>query len=196
MNRGALAATLCLAAAGLLGPLACQERGRPDPDVRMAISHEREEVQQQQAAQGGPEAQAPAGMGAQGQGQGQVPSVPTRLDVPEAVKKAYSGVVLLWKDATTGKEGKLEVPFGGSVALPDSALTVSADVYLPSFAMTAEVITSSGVEEGNPAARIRVSDKEKDIFSGWIFKRFPDVHPFTHPRFSLRLDGGIRSAAK
>jgi hypothetical protein len=190
MNRRALAAALCLAAAG---PFGCGERGRPDPDVRMAISHEREEMQQQ-VAQGSPEGQAPAGMG--GQGQGQVPSVPTRLDVPEAVKKAYSGVILLWKDAATGKEGKLEVPFGGSVTLPDSALTVSADVYLPSFAMTAEVITSSGVEEGNPAARIKVSDKEKDIFSGWIFKRFPDVHPFTHPRFSLRLDGGIRSSAK
>ena len=195
MNRRALAAILCLAATA--GPLGCRERGRPDPDVRMAISHEREEVQQQQQpAQGSPEGQAPSGMEAQGQGQSQVPSVPTRLDVPDAVKKAYSGVVLLWKDTASGKEGKLDVPFGGSVALPDSALTISADVYLPSFAMTAEVITSSGVEEGNPAARIRVRDKEKDIFSGWIFKRFPDVHPFTHPRFSLRLDGGIRSSAK
>ncbi|MGE5277234.1 MAG: hypothetical protein ACM3SU_09580 [Acidobacteriota bacterium] len=193
MNRRALAAALCLAAAG---PLGCGERGRPDPDVRMAVSHERVEAEQQQSAQGSPEGQAPAGMEAQGQGQKQVPSVPTRLDVPDAVKKAYSGVVLLWKDSASGKEGKLEVPFGGSVALPDSGLTISADVYLPSFAMTAEVITSSGVEEGNPAARIRVRDKEKDIFSGWIFKRFPDVHPFTHPRFSLRLDGGIRSSAK
>lgn len=188
--RKILTAALGLAAA--VGPLACRERGRPDPDVRMAISHERGEVQQ--PAQGSPTGQAPTGMG--GQGQGQVPSVPTRLDVPDAVKKAYSGVVLLWRDSAIGKDGKLEVPFGGSATLPDSALSVSADAYLPAFAMTAEVITSSGVEEENPAARIRVRDREKDIFSGWIFKRFPDVHPFTHPRFSLHLYGGIRKPSK
>ena len=58
--------------------------------------------------------------------------------------------------------------------------------------MTAEVITSAGIEQENPAARIRVADNGKEIFSGWIFKRFPDVHPFTHPRFSLLLDGGVR----
>jgi len=43
----------------------------------------------------------------------------------------------------------------------------------------------------NPAARIAVVEKGNEIFAGWIFTRFPDVHPFQHPRFSLTLEGGV-----
>jgi hypothetical protein len=57
--------------------------------------------------------------------------------------------------------------------------------------MTSEQITSSGVGEENPAARIAVLEGQNELFAGWIFKRFPDVHPFQHPRFSLRLEGGV-----
>jgi hypothetical protein len=179
---------LCvMAAAGLS---ACREHGRPDPNIRMAVSHEPDVGTQ--AAPGGPgtETEAPGGVA------GKAPSVPTRLEVPDAVREAYSGVVLLWKDASNGKEGRIEVPLGGSVKVPGSELEVSADVFLPHFTMTADVITSSGIEEGNPAARIRVSEGGKEIFRGFIFKGFPDVHPFTHPRFALRLDGGVRKPAK
>jgi hypothetical protein len=163
--------------------LCCREKGRPDPDVRMAISH------QPAAESETPEASGENPHAAGGQN---APRVPDRLEVPDAVKQAYSGVSLAWRDATTGKTGALVVPIGGSAELPGSGLTVTADVFLPAFTMTNEVITSSGVEPENPAARIRVSEGGKEIFSGWIFKRFPDVHPFTHPRFSLQLDGGVR----
>ena len=166
--------------------LSCRERGRPDPDIRMAISHEAtagSETAADAAASGGNPHAA---------GGADAPRVPDRLDVPDAVKQAYSGVSLVWRDAQTGKTGALEVPLGGSAELPGSGLTVNADVFLPAFTMTNEVITSSGIEPENPAARIRVSEGGKEIFSGWIFKRFPDVHPFTHPRFSLQLDGGVR----
>jgi hypothetical protein len=158
--------------------VACRERGRPDPSIRMAVSHQPEEA-----------AGAPA---SEGEG---APRIPNRLEVPDEVQKAYSGIVLLWKDSSTGKEGKLEVPLGGSTELPGSGLTVAADVFLPAFTMTSEVITSAGIEPENPAARIRVTEGGKELFGGWIFKRFPEVHPFTHSRFSLLLDGGVRKTA-
>jgi len=180
----------------LLGVVGCREQGRPDPEVQMAISHEPEAVHQTET-QGSEAGGGMPGQGSQGQGQGQGQvAVPTRLEVPEAVKQAYSGVILVWRDSSNGKDGKIEVPFGGSVAIPGSGLMVSADAFLPAFTMTAEIITSSGVAEENPAARIKVAENGKDIFSGWIFKRFPDVHPFTHARFSLQLDGGIHKPGK
>jgi hypothetical protein len=61
--------------------------------------------------------------------------------------------------------------------------------------MNADVITSQGIEEGNPAARIAVLENGTEIFSGWIFQNFPDVHPFTHERYALKLEGGVRSRA-
>ena len=179
-------ARLLAAAAALLLVVgaACREKGRPDPNIRMAVSHEPEQVAEADGKETPP-----------GHADGKAPKVPDRLEVPDAVKAAYSGVVLRWRDSKTGKDGKVDVPLGGSAPVPDSDLTISADVFLPSFTMTADAITSAGIEPENPAARIRVDEGGKQIFSGWIFQRFPDVHPFTHPRFSLRLDGGVRKSS-
>lgn len=155
----------------------CREHGRPDPAVRMAASHDVDPA----ASQSGEEEK-----GAQ--------KAPTRLEVPPEVAAAYAGIKLAWKDSSSGPEGVIEVPLGGTARVPGSDLEVRGDVFLPAFSMSQDVITSSGVEEANPAARIAVAEKGKEIFAGWIFNRFPDVHPFQHPRFSLRLVGGVRKA--
>ncbi len=168
------AALLVLAAS--LAAAACRERGRPDPNIRMVISHE-------------PTSEREGG----GAGEdGDAGAVPTRLEVPPEVQATYSGVRLRWKDKQSGKEGVVDVPLGGGVPLPDPTLVVRGDVYLPSFTMGGGAITSDGVEEQNPAARITVFEKGNPVFGGWIFTRFPDVHPFSHPRYELRLEGGIK----
>jgi hypothetical protein len=149
---------------------ACRERGRPDPSIRMAVSHDR-------ATSGG------------GKELGE--TVPTKLVVPPEVTAAYSAIKLGWKDSETGKGGTVEVPIGGSAPIPGSDLEIRAEVYLPSFSMSSEEITSTGTGEENPAARISILQKGNELFAGWIFTRFPEVHPFQHPRFSLRLEGGV-----
>ena len=159
-----------LAAVSAIGFGACRERGRPDPSIRMAVSHDRA------TAAGGKE------LGE---------TVPTKLVVPPEVTAAYSAIRLAWKDSETGKGGTVEVPIGGSAPLPGSDLEIRADVFLPSFSMTAEEITSTGTGQENPAARIAVLEKGNSLFAGWIFTRFPEVHPFQHPRFSLKLEGGV-----
>lgn len=163
----------------------CQERGRPEPGVAMAVSHERE------PAAGGAPAETGGGAPAEAGGGG-APKVPTRLVVPPEVAKTYSAIRLTWKDSGAAREGTLDVPLGGSARIPGSDLEVRADVFLPAFTMAAEEITSNGVELSNPAARITVLEKGKEIFGGWIFTNFPDVHPFEHPRYSLRLAGAVK----
>jgi hypothetical protein len=169
-----LAALLCAS---------CQERGRAEPGVQMAVSHEREAPETGTATEGGA-------------GSAGAPKVPTRLVVPPEVAKTYSGVRVSWKNSGNGKEGTLDVPLGGSAHLPDSEMEVRCDAFLPAFTMAADEITSNGVEPTNPAARVSVVEKGNEIFSGWIFTNFPDVHPFQHPRFSLRLAGGVRQNSK
>lgn len=165
----------------------CQERGRPEPGVAMAVSHEREPAAGGSPAETGDGAPADAGAGAAG-----APKVPTRLVVPPEVAKTYSAIRLTWKDSGAAREGTLDVPLGGSARIPDSDLEVRADVFLPAFTMAAEEITSNGLELSNPAARITVLEKGKEIFGGWIFTSFPDVHPFEHPRYSLRLASAVK----
>jgi hypothetical protein len=169
-----------LVAATLAGGWACRERGRPDPTVRMVVSHER--------------AIAPSAGASDGEASGA--GVPAELAIPPDVAHAYTGVRILWKDKADGKEGTIEVPLGGGTPLPDPSLVVNADAFLPAFTMGGGSITSEGVEPTNPAARIAVFEKGQQIFGGWIFTKFPDVHPFTHKRFELRLEGGIRKDGK
>jgi len=178
MKRALAAGSLAI----LMAALACKERGRPDPNVRMAISHE--------------PAVAPSGDAGSGMNAGPGADVPSRLEVPPEVAHAYTGIKIVWKDKADGKEGVIEVPLGGTAPLPDPSLVVRAEVFLPAFTMGGGAITSEGVEPQNPAARITVLNKGKEIFAGWIFTRFPDVHPFTHPRFQLLLEGGVAKAGK
>src|SRR5439155_7463062 len=84
-----LTAGAAVAAVALATTSACRARGRPDPSIRMAISHER--------------AEESAATGETGS------AIPTRLQVPPAVAEAYSGIRLRWIDASTGKEGVIEV---------------------------------------------------------------------------------------
>ena len=177
----------------VLVSVGCQERGRPDPGVQMAPSHERE-------APPGGGGEGGAGMGSAagtetGVNAPGLPKVPTRLVVPPEVATTYSAIRVTWKDSAGGKEGTLDIPLGGSARVPNSDLEVHADVFLPAFTMTADEITSNGVELTNPAARLTVVEKDKQVFGGWIFTNFPDVHPFEHARFSLRLAGGVKKPA-
>jgi hypothetical protein len=182
---------ILLGAAALAALCGCRERGRPDPNIRMAISHE------PAAAEGAAPnaATASAGRGEAAGTQGN-PEVPSRLEVPPEVEKAWGGVRIDWTDRSNGKTGVIEVPLGGATPLPDPSLVVRADVFLPAFTMGGGAITSAGTEPQNPAARIAVFEKGKEIFAGWIFAKFPEVHPFTHPRFQLRLEGGVPRASK
>jgi hypothetical protein len=168
----------------------------------MAVSHQQDETlapaNAGSAGSSGAAASIGGGAGQPGGGSGggdQNVTVPTRLDVPPEVQAAYSGIRIIWKDATNGKTGTLEIPLGGAAPIPDSPLAVGAQVYLPAFTMSGDAITSTGIAEENPAARIDIAEDGKQVFGGWIFKRFPDVHPFQHPRFSLRLEGGVPSGA-
>ena len=186
MKRAALVALLALS-------FACKKRGVPNPDIRMAISHEPAgDVSASASAQSPPA----DGSGGGANTKGGADSVPTQLVIPPEVVQAWSGIRLSWKDKQSGKEGKVDVPLGEASPLPDPSIVVRADAFLPAFTMGGGAITSQGVEAQNPAARITVFEKGKEVFAGWIFTRFPEVHPFTHPRFQLRLEGGVPRASK
>lgn len=174
----------------LVAACACREKGRPDPTIQMAISHDREEVPAPAPAQD------PLANPAQDQKATLAQPVPTLLEVPPEVAKVFSGIQLAWRDKSNGQEGVLDIPLGEASKLPGSNIEVRADVYLPAFTMTAQTITSTGIQEENPAARVTVSENGSQLFSGWLFLRFPDIHPFQHPRYVVRLVRGIHKTSK
>jgi len=36
-----------------------------------------------------------------------------------------------------------------------------------------------------------VFEEGRKIFSGWLFSKYPDIHPFAHDKYGVRLVEGI-----
>jgi hypothetical protein len=41
--------------------------------------------------------------------------------------------------------------------------------------------------------RIIVFEGEEEIFKGWLYSKFPAIHPFQHERYGLLLKEGVKS---
>jgi len=140
--------------------------------------------------QGMPPQGMAGGMPPQGGMPGGMPKVVRKVSVPDSVKKGWKAVVV--QVAESGGAAKdYQVPVGGKITIPGSALTVQVESFLPDFKMTPQGITSMSNDPKNPAAQVVVLDGGKPVFKGWLFKLYPDAHPFQHPKYHLTLKNGV-----
>jgi len=58
--------------------------------------------------------------------------------------------------------------------------------------MDAGTITSSSNTPNNPAVAIKVFEGDKEIFKGWLYAKFPTIHPFEHPKYGLTMKEAIK----
>lgn len=112
--------------------------------------------------------------------------------VPESVKGAWKGirVEVEFKEKKSGKQ--FSIPLNSEFQVPDSDLTLKVGEFLPHFSMTGDSITSASNNPENPAVRIEVLEKGNLVFKGWLFAKFPDVHPLVHDKYGLKLVEGER----
>ncbi len=59
--------------------------------------------------------------------------------------------------------------------------------FLPHFVMDAKGITSETNELKNPAVRVVIKEKNKIIYTGWVFKKHPSVPLFIHDTIDIKL---------
>jgi hypothetical protein len=144
-----------------------------------------------------PAGMAPAGMAQGGMAQGGAPGMPAGMPkvarqvvVSEAVKKGWKGVVVQVTEKG-GASKDYQVAIHGKLDIPGSSLTVQVEEFLPDFKMTPQGITSVSNEPKNPAVKVVVVEGGKPVFKGWLFKMFPDAHPFQHPKYHLSLKNGV-----
>ena len=112
--------------------------------------------------------------------------------VPDAVKSKFSGVKLIIEDKSANKMSEATVKLGSEFKIPNSSLTVKVADFLPDFKMDGSLITSSSAEPNNPAVRVVVTENGKEIFKGWLYSKFPAIHPFQHEKFGLTLKEGVK----
>ncbi|MGA2192537.1 MAG: DUF2155 domain-containing protein [Nitrospirota bacterium] len=113
------------------------------------------------------------------------------VEVPDIIKGKWKGVVLVVDDKEKKTRSDEKVGLGDKFKVPGSDLTVVVKEFFPAFVMQGSNITSTSNESTNPAAQVVVSEGGSEIFSGWLFARYPTTHAFTHPRFAITLKEGI-----
>ena len=95
-----------------------------------------------------------------------------------------------------GSDLKLEATLDVKTAIPGTDLSVKPTHFLPSFVMQDKTISSVNNDPNNPAVKVFVKQGDKVIHEGWLFQKYPDVHPFDNPKFELRLLGGVARTAE
>jgi hypothetical protein len=139
-----------------------------------------------------PPSMAPEAQAAPGRMPVGMPRVPAKVTVPDEVKKAWKAVIVEVAEAGGAtKDYKVTVP--GEITIPGSGLRLKVESFLPDFKMTPGGITSLSNEPNNPAARVEVVEDGKTVFKGWLFKLYPEAHPFQHPKYRVVLKDWVAS---
>ncbi len=148
----------------------------------------KEEQPVPKAPQMAPGAQMPPGHGAGVN----APKAELQIAVPDSVKGKWSAVKLVVEDKATKKKQEFTVNLNSELKIPNSNLKITVGDFLPEFRMDAQTITSASNEPNNPAVRVKVFEGDKEIFKGWLYSKFPTIHPFEHPKYGLALKEGVK----
>jgi hypothetical protein len=116
----------------------------------------------------------------------------TQVVVPDSVKNGWSAVKLSIEDKAARTTKDVTVKLEDEYKVPGSDLTIKVGEFLPDFKMEGTIITSSSLEPNNPAVRVIVTEGEKEIFKGWLYSKFPAIHPFQHEKYGISLKEGLK----
>ncbi len=137
-----------------------------------------------QGAPGQPGGPAPHGpMGGQ---------VEKKVVVPEGVKGQWKAVKIEIENKEKKTKKVYTVNLNSVFKVPDSDLTLKVGEFFPHFTMTADTITSASNNLENPALQVEIQQAGKDVFKGWLFGKFPAVHPFQHDKYGVILLEGVK----
>ena len=120
------------------------------------------------------------------------PPVEKKVVVPADVKGTWKSarVEVEYKEKKSKKQ--YTVPLNSEFKVPDSDLTLKVGDFLPNFTMSGDQITSTSNVPENPALRVEVFQGGKEVFHGWLFAKFPAVHPFQSDKYGLVVLEGIK----
>ena len=121
-----------------------------------------------------------------------MPPGETMTVVPESVKGKWTAVELMIEDKAARKTSNVSIKLGGEHTIAGSDLKVEVGEFLPDFKMEGIIITSASNELNNPAVRVVVFEGGNEIFKGWLYSKFPAIHPFQHEKYGISLNLGIK----
>ena len=118
-----------------------------------------------------------------------VPKTPKTLAIPDTVKGQWESIILRIEDKTKQSTVDQTIALQSDYQIPESNVTIKVGDFLPQFSMDQNNITSISNETKNPALKVTVLKEGEEVFNGWLFERFPDMHPFQDDRYAIALVG-------
>lgn len=115
------------------------------------------------------------------------PAEHMKVIIPSDVKSKWKGVILTVTDKNDLGIKDYTVPISGSLTIPGSKIEIKVGDFLPDLKIDGNIYTTTSSDLLNPAIHVVVKEGEKEIFSGWLFQKFPNIHPFKHQRFGITL---------
>ena len=125
------------------------------------------------------------------QGMPDMPKKERKVMVPKDVTAKWKAVKLMVEDKTAKTSKEYTVAVGSDLAVPNTKVTVKVLAFLPDFRMGEQDITSASDKPNNPAAQVSVQEPGKPEWKGWLYTKFPTMHPFEHEKVGLTLVGGV-----
>ncbi len=127
-------------------------------------------------------------------------AVPKELKVmiPDTVKGKWSAVKLIVEDKTSKTRQEYTVNLNSEFKVPNSTLKITVGDFIPDFKLNGDTITSASNDPNTPAVGVKVFEGNKQVFPaagkkwGWLYSKFPTMHPFEHPQYGLFLKEGIK----
>lgn len=124
--------------------------------------------------------------------QGGIDRSEKQVVVPVNVKGKWNKVKLVFMDKASKKSSEYIVNIGSELKVPNTNLKIVVGEFLPDFKMTETEITSASDVPNNPALRVEVFEDGRSIFKGWLYAKFPTIHPFEHEKYGLILKEGMK----
>ena len=114
-----------------------------------------------------------------------------KVVIPDDIRNGWKAVRIEVLFKETKEKKRFDVPLDADFQIPGANLTLKAGPFLPEFQMGPEQISSASNKPQNPVVRAEVFEEGRKIFSGWLFSKYPDIHPFAHDKYGVRLVEGI-----
>ena len=113
-------------------------------------------------------------------------------DKPKVVVKntqnaKWKGITVSVHNLATGKDDLRVIGPKKMVDLPGTDLAIKVLNIVSDFVMEHGVIQPGSDTMRNPAAQVELYEKGKLIWTGWLFREFPDDRKFDHDHVMLRL---------
>jgi hypothetical protein len=118
-------------------------------------------------------------------------AVEKRIVLPDDIRGAWKAVRIEVGLKERKEKKRYVVPLNSEFKVPDTGLTLKPGSFFPHFKMMPDRITSESNRQENPAVQLQVFEGGREVFHGWLFAKFPDIHPFSHDKYAVILIEGI-----